>query len=140
MALIVVITILLIAYQFNCMLYNSYITNYHLRKKKLLNLLINVSTSIRGRYQKERKPREYWVGLELGGTILYLELCYRNNFRMSKNNFYKLCEELQPFICRQATIMRSPVEVERQVALALYYRDDSEKQQTHLDYLDLAFQ
>lgn len=35
--------------------------------------------------------------------------------------FYKLCEELRPFIYRQVSNMRSPVEVEMQVALTLSY-------------------
>lgn len=113
------------------MLYNSFTTNYYLRKKKLLDLLISVSTSYRAHCRKARKPREYWIAPGrtrawwdnfISGTMLLNE--WRNNFRMSKDNFYKLCEELRPFICRQATIMRSPVEVERQVALTLYYLSD----------------
>ena len=40
---------------------------------------------------------------------------------MTKNSFYTLCDELQPFTRRQITIMRLPVDVEKQVALTLYY-------------------
>ena len=43
---------------------------------------------------------------------------------MRHGNFLKLCDELRPFIKRQTTVMRAPVEVERQVALTLYYLSD----------------
>lgn len=38
---------------------------------------------------------------------------------MSGHPFYRLCEELRPFIQRQATNMRLPVDVETQVAVSL---------------------
>ena len=43
---------------------------------------------------------------------------------MRKENFLKLCSELRPFIEKQVTNMREPVEVERQVAATLYYLSD----------------
>ena len=43
---------------------------------------------------------------------------------MSKTSFSKICEELRQYIERQSTNMRSPVEVERQVAVTLYYLSD----------------
>ena len=43
---------------------------------------------------------------------------------MSRDTFLILCEELRPFIEKQATNMRLPVEVERQVASSLYYLSD----------------
>ena len=47
---------------------------------------------------------------------------WKETFRMRKENFMKLCDELRPHIIQKNTInMRSPVEVERQVALTLYY-------------------
>ena len=49
---------------------------------------------------------------------------WKENFRMCKDNFYHLCDELRPFIQRKVTNMRLPVEVERQVALTLYYLSD----------------
>ena len=49
---------------------------------------------------------------------------WKENFRMCKENFMKLCDELRPHVQRLATNMRSPVEVERQVALTLYYLSD----------------
>lgn len=41
-----------------------------------------------------------------------------------KGNFFKLCDELRPFITRNPTNMQLPVEVERQVAVTLYYLSD----------------
>ena len=49
---------------------------------------------------------------------------WKENFRMDKDNFYKLCGELRPFIERKVTNMRLPVSVETQVALTLYYLSD----------------
>ena len=49
---------------------------------------------------------------------------WKENFRMSRDTFLILCEELRPFIEKQATNMRLPVDVERQVASSLYYLSD----------------
>ena len=49
---------------------------------------------------------------------------WKENFRMHKEHFLKLFSELQPFIKKQITNMREPVEVERQVAATLYYLSD----------------
>lgn len=49
---------------------------------------------------------------------------WKENFRMSKDNFYKLCGELRPFIERKVTNMRLPVSVETQVASTIYYLSD----------------
>ena len=43
---------------------------------------------------------------------------------MRCDNFLELYNELLPFIKRQTTVMRAPVQVERQVALNLYYPSD----------------
>jgi hypothetical protein len=48
---------------------------------------------------------------------------WKDNFRMTKSNFLKLCDELRPFI--EATNVQrsvcSQVPVEKQVAVTLYY-------------------
>ena len=46
---------------------------------------------------------------------------WRENFKMSKTSLLKLAEELRPYIEGKETIMRSPVDVVKQVALTLYY-------------------
>ena len=49
---------------------------------------------------------------------------WRENFRMSKENFMKLCDKVRPFLLKQSTNMRSPTSVEKQVAVTLYYLSD----------------
>ena len=49
---------------------------------------------------------------------------WRENFKMSKTSLLKLAEELRPYIEGKETIMRSPVDVVKQVALTLYYLSD----------------
>ena len=49
---------------------------------------------------------------------------WRENFRMSRATFFSLWDKLRPHVEQQSTRMRSPVEVERPVALTLYYLAD----------------
>ena len=49
---------------------------------------------------------------------------WRENFKMSKTSLLKLAEELRPYIERKETIMRSPLDVVKHVALTLYYLSD----------------
>ena len=44
---------------------------------------------------------------------------------MSRENFYRLYDELRPFATRKTTNMRAPASVEMQVAITLYYLSDS---------------
>ena len=46
------------------------------------------------------------------------------NFRLSKVNFVKLCEELRAYLNKKTTNMRKPVSVEKQIAVTLYYLSD----------------
>ena len=63
----------------------------------------------------------WWNGFAKG---IVLEEEWKENFRMSRVNFLKLCNELRVYIGRRTTIMRAAVDVERQVALTLYYLSD----------------
>ena len=49
---------------------------------------------------------------------------YKENFRMKKESFQQLCDELRPFLEKKDTIMRKAVDAETQVALTLYYLSD----------------
>ena len=49
---------------------------------------------------------------------------WKENFRMNKENFLSLCAKLRPFIEKKDTNMRSSLDVERQVAVTLYYLSD----------------
>lgn len=58
----------------------------------------------------------------LSGMVVETE--WKNNFRMTRRSFFKLCDHLGLVIQRQSTPMHSPVDVNRQVALTLYYLSD----------------
>ena len=49
---------------------------------------------------------------------------WKENFRLQKHNFERLCAELKPFIEKKQTNIRSPISVECQVAATLYYLSD----------------
>ena len=57
-------------------------------------------------------------------TKLVLPEEWTENFRMLRDIFLSLCKHLGPHIERQSARMRDPVEVDRQVALTLYYLAD----------------
>ena len=77
------------------------------------------------------KARRFWV--RPGRTAAWwqnfvdgkvIDEEWRENFRMDKDSFYRLVEELEPFLEKQVTNMRAPVAVETQVAATLYYLSD----------------
>ena len=49
---------------------------------------------------------------------------WRENFRVSKETFMKLCNELRPCLEKQVTNIRDPLSVETQVGVTLYYLSD----------------
>ncbi|XP_046864305.1 uncharacterized protein LOC124458306 [Xenia sp. Carnegie-2017] len=55
-------------------------------------------------------------------TVIEEEWC--ENFRMSRRSLHELADELRPYIEGKTTIMRSPVDVVKQVAVTLYYLSD----------------
>lgn len=46
---------------------------------------------------------------------------WKENFRLTKDSFFDLCEELRPFLTKISTRLREPIPVEKQVAVTLYY-------------------
>ena len=78
-----------------------------------------------------RKKRRHWVrpGRNniwwkniISGISLQDE--WRENFRVSRETFDYLCNELRPFLQKKETHLRKPVSVETQVAVTLYYLSD----------------
>ena len=67
------------------------------------------------------RTRAWWDNF-LNGVVLPEE--WKGNFRMCKENFVKLCNELRCHIQKKTTTMWSAVDVETQVALTLYYLAD----------------
>lgn len=81
--------------------------------------------------KRPRKRRRFWIrpGRNSGWWDNFLssrvvEEEWKENCRMSRSSFYELCALLRPFIEHQTTHMRSPVSVETQVAVVLYYLSD----------------
>ena len=66
-----------------------------------------------------------WWDNFVNGIVINEE--WRENFRMSKESLYKLADQLRPYIEGEETIMRSAVDVKKQVALTLYYLSDEER-------------
>ncbi|XP_046862569.1 protein ALP1-like [Xenia sp. Carnegie-2017] len=70
---------------------------------------------------RPRRSSEWWTNF-MNGFVVEEE--WRENFRMSKMAFTKLCNLLQPFLEKKVTNMRVPISVEKQLAITLYYLSD----------------
>ena len=92
---------------------------------------VQLSGPIRRREKKERQSQKFWI-TPGRSTVwwdnfvkgLVVEEEWKENFRMSQVNFYKLCNELRGITARKTTVMHTPDDFERQVALTLYYLSD----------------
>ena len=129
-----IFVLLLELFQLNCLLMGlSSITYFH-RRLILTEVMLSSSfgpVQLCKRAIKPRNTRQYWINP--GHTQAWwrnfvdrivLESEWKDNFRMHQETFYKLCDELQTYLQKETTNMRSPVEVERQVAATLYYLSD----------------
>ena len=130
--LLTILVSLLAVYQLNCLLIVLNITTFQ-RPRVILLRAMDSALGQKGRsfVQRHWAHRRYWVRPRhtrawwnnfLSGDVVDEE--WKENFRMCKVNFYKLCGELHPFIEKQTTVIHSSVEVERQVALTLYHLID----------------
>ena len=108
----------------------TYVTKTYHRRRKLLSQLIclNAAHQLKLKVRKRRKRRRFWV--RPGRTSLWWDNLiagvavdeeWKENFRMSKSRFFKLRDELLPCIKKKTTIMRSPIDVEKQLGITLYY-------------------
>ena len=110
-------------------------TAYQAGKRRCVIALLQAESRIQKRrlaiHNPKRKKRKYWV--RPGRTLLWWENFvnnivvaeeWRENFQMSKENFMKLFDKVRPFLLKQSTNMRSPISVEKQVAVTLYYLSD----------------
>ena len=110
--------------------------NYCKRKLDIFRLISMSDARIR-RYKqvkragKQFRRRRFWV--RPGRTSAWwdnfvrqtvIEEEWRENFRMSRRSLHELADELRPYIEGKTTIMRSPVDVVKQVAVTLYYLSD----------------
>ena len=129
-ALVALLYSLISTSQLTYLLINLHSTFYYRGRQRLAQIFASSSQRRRIR-ARQRRPRRFWI--RPGRTRVWWDNFmddvvvpeeWKENFRMRKENFLKLCAELWPFIEKQVTNMREPVEVERQVAAMLYYLSD----------------
>ena len=111
--------------------------NYLRTRLSIMRLLAISDSGIRRQRLLKRagrqlaRPRRFWVqpgrtsawwDILVGGIMIEEE--WRENFRMSRGSLYKLADELSLYIEGKQTIMRTPVDVIKQVAVTLYYLSD----------------
>ena len=108
---------------------------YHARWRRCVGILlmsenqVNRCSSIcKSKTSKQRKQwirpgrTSLWWDNFVNNTVVLDE--WRENFRMSKESFMKLCDKVKPFLQKQSTNMRSAIDVEKQLAVTLYYLSD----------------
>ena len=130
-ALLGLISSLIAVFQQTYLLLDLHSRHYY-RMRQRLALTFASSKPIQSiRISKARRSRRFWITPGrtskwwqnfVDNVVLAEE--WKENFRLSKDNFLQLCSLLRPFIERKATPARAPVDVERQVALTLYYLSD----------------
>ena len=97
-----------------CTYFANDCTIYKRRKNELLNLLASVSmtSSQKGakKMRKKRKPKRFWTRPGRTGkwwqnfldNVVILKECIEN-FRLSKETFTELCDDLRPFLTKSDT-------------------------------------
>ena len=104
---------------------------YYQRRRLICELIGFSGPQMKRKMKKRRKRRRFWI--RPGRTSLWwdnlraglsIEEEWKENFRMSRSSFFKLCDELRPHIEKKTTTMRSPIDVEKQVGITLYYLSD----------------
>ena len=110
--------------------YNLLLRCLFLRKRNRGRLISSKNLILR-RKMRKHTPRKFWIRPERtnswwqnlrNGKTVGNE--WRENFRMTKPTFDKLCDLVAPFISSQITNMRQPLSVQTQLALNLYYLSD----------------
>lgn len=107
----------------------------YLKKRMNMMKVLSVSSSqkivLKRLKKKPPRPRRFWV--RPGRTSAWWDNFsrqivvpeeWRENFRMSRESLYSLAEELRPHIEGNNTIMRTAIDVVKQVAVTLYYLSD----------------
>jgi hypothetical protein len=83
---------------------------------------------------------EFMVG-KLSKNFLYNKVvneAWKENFRLSKPNFMKLCNQLRLYIEKETTRFRKPLSVAIQVAITLYYIADEGRMQKMANAFGIA--
>jgi len=98
------------------------------RRRRYMNLLLDSGKLFRAIKQninaRQRKLRKHWI--RPGRTSSWWDN-FSNNVVVDEDwreNFKHLCQQLAPFLQKQVTNMRKPVDVEKQIVVTLYYLSD----------------
>ena len=128
--LVAVISSLILCIQINAAVINLH--NQYIRDRQdVLRLLSMNSGHHKVKKRANHHRRRFWTRPGrtsawwdnfINGTMIKEK--WRENFRMSKTSLLKLAEELRLYIEGKETIMRSSVDVVKQVASTLYYLSD----------------
>ena len=94
--------------------------------RRRLNRLVAAIAYLEEQRRRQRLPRRAWVWPRrqyifedlLEGRLP--EDAWRENFRMSRETFLKICDHVRPELSRQDTRMRSAIILEKRVAVALH--------------------
>ncbi|XP_033970360.1 putative nuclease HARBI1 [Trematomus bernacchii] len=95
--------------------------------ENMIYMLLRVPRGITRRATRRRfwvrpgRSSSWWDNF-VNGVVVDEE--WRENFRMSRASVVALTEELCPYIERQTTTMRAPIDPLKRVALVLYYLSD----------------
>ena len=102
------------------------------RKYRQTALLSSLGRKAKRRMRQDRRMlrpgrSNIWWENFLNNKVVNEE--WKENFRISKSNFMKLCNQLRPYIEKKTTRFRKPLSVETQVAIMLYYVADEGRMQ-----------
>lgn len=136
--LLLVISSLLAVVNLNAVLAALFSKQHLIRQRQCLNIfegsserIMRIRQLLKRSKAKSRRKRLYWT--RPGRTSAWWDNFitdqvvpeeWKENFRMSKENFMRLCQQIRPFIEKESTHMREPISVEKQIAVTLYYLMD----------------
>uniref|UniRef100_A0A1X7UYC9 Nuclease HARBI1 n=1 Tax=Amphimedon queenslandica TaxID=400682 RepID=A0A1X7UYC9_AMPQE len=105
------------------MRYRRLLKVHFMREMKMLFRKTRLHSSQKKRkyWVRPGRTNAWWIGIKVN---LAVQEEWKENFRMSRESFYKLVDKLRPFIEKQVTRMRVPVSADTQVAVSLYYLSD----------------
>ena len=121
--------------QLNLVLIFQTVAHYKRRTNELVALFTSISSTTsqkaERKVRKKRRPKQFWIRPGRTGkwwqnfldNIVVTEE-WIENFRLSKETFTEICDELRHVLTKSDTPMRKAIAVETQVAITLYYLAD----------------
>ena len=123
-SLIAAIEKLWISFLCSSLLYrHNFTAEIFIEKKQYCEAIWKIAFSLRRKVKKTR----FWVRrgrASIWGESFFCDIVlqekWSKNFRMSIGSFFDLCDELCPFVTKNAARFHSPVSVEKWAAVTLY--------------------